>query len=517
MTRYLRLSAEAKILLSSSAVLALLIWFAPVPAITLSLAILFGTILLVLARLGCALAATPAKLATENWGDEFVSIHIATHAEPSEVVKATLDSLADLNHPHYEVIVLDNNTADPALYEPVREHCRKLGPKFQFHHFDNVKGAKAGALNISLGLSDPRTDVILILDADYQAQPHILETGLSHFVDSGVALVQFPQAYRNSEKHCGLTWDYKMFFDVYMNLANHYNTVLSTGTAAFVSKRALQSLGGWTGDTLTEDAELGLRFHRQGYRGVYVPEVVAAGEMPTDYKSLRTQRRRWVLGNAQSLKQVWREPSIDLGRKCLMTLQLTAWASPLLLSAAAFLTASVMNQVAFVPAAEPVMAFTSLAIIWYLLGTIGFFAIAVTRQGGSPLTAFRAMLAHLGTQWEASFAWCELFVESDKSFQRTDKFLRAPETATLGITLALSLICCGISLDLLRVGGSAWVAFACSLSSLLLSGMGYLHWNLQSIRSRTRRTSDFASEALRLPMAQCTAPVTTETRDVSLA
>ncbi len=517
MNRTPRLSAEAKILLGASTVLALLLWAAPVAAIVVSLTILFGTILLVLTRLACALAARPAHLPTEAVGDQFVSIHIATHSEPAEVVKATLDSLAALNHPHYEVIVLDNNTSDASLYEPVREHCRQLGSKFRFYHFDDVEGAKAGALNLALQLSDPRTEVVLVLDADYQALPHILETGLSHFVDSGVALVQFPQAYRNSDTTCGLTWDYKMFFDVYMNLANHHNTVLSTGTAAFVSKQALQSLGGWTGDTLTEDAELGLRLHRQGYRGVYVPEVVAAGEMPTDFTALRTQRRRWVLGNAQSLKQVWREPSIDLGRKFLLSMQLTAWASPLLLSGAAFLTAALLNQVAYVPAADPVMAFTSLAIIWYLVGTLGFFAIAVTRQGASVLTAFRAMLAHMGTQWEASLAWCELFVDSDKSFQRTDKFLRAPETTTLVATVSLSLVCCGLGLDLLRVGGSPWLAFACSLSSLLLSGLGYLHWNLQMVRKRTHRFGRPLPTALSGALKPGHVHTLSKTRDVSLA
>jgi cellulose synthase/poly-beta-1,6-N-acetylglucosamine synthase-like glycosyltransferase len=98
-----------------------------------------------------------------------------------------LDSLNRLSHPDYEVIVLDNNTSDPALYEPVRRHCQKLGSKFRFYHYDGVEGAKAGALNISLGLVDKRTEVILVLDADYQVQPGILEAGLTHFVDSSVA------------------------------------------------------------------------------------------------------------------------------------------------------------------------------------------------------------------------------------------------------------------------------------------------------------------------------------------
>jgi cellulose synthase/poly-beta-1,6-N-acetylglucosamine synthase-like glycosyltransferase len=485
MKSFLRPSAEAKIVLGSFAAYALLLWAFPFAALTVSVGVLLLTMVLMVSRMVCAVAARPARLPQSEWAEDFVSIHIATYSEPAEVVIATLDSLSRLTHPHYEVIVLDNNTPDPALYEPVRQHCKKLGPKFRFYHFDDVKGAKAGALNISLGLADPRTDAILVLDADYQAQPNILETGLSYFVDSTVGLVQFPQAYRNSSERCGLTWEYKLFFDVYMNLANHCNTVLSTGTAAFVRKHSLLDMGGWSGETLTEDAELGVRMHRAGYRGVYVPEVVAAGVMPTDFKSLRAQRRRWVLGNAQSLGHVWKEPDIELGRKLIMSMQLTAWASPLLLALVPFTVSVLAMHYAYQPVAELVMVLSTLSILWYLVGSIGFFAVAVCRQGESPVTAFRALLAHLGMQWEASISWAELFVSSDKRFVRTDKFLRAPETVAIGLTLLMSLLCCGMSLDLLRGGGCPWIAFAYSLTALILSATGYLRWNLHTIRQRT--------------------------------
>jgi cellulose synthase/poly-beta-1,6-N-acetylglucosamine synthase-like glycosyltransferase len=483
---FLAVTPETRIILGSFVLYALLLWGAPLMAMALSVTVLGLTVMLVVARLACVLAARPAKLPTEAVGDELVSIHIATYSEPPEVVMATLDSLRDLSHPHYEVIVLDNNTPDPALYEPVREHCRKLGKNFRFYHFDNVKNAKAGALNISLKLTDPRAEAILILDADYQAvDKDILQKGLTHFVDSSVALVQFPQAYRNSRDDCGLTWDYRLFFDVYMNLANQCDTVLSTGTAAFVRKHALIGLGGWTGDTLTEDAELGLRLHRIGYRGVYVPQVVAAGVMPTDMRSLRVQRRRWVLGNAQSLRCLWNEPNIGLFRKAVMSLQLTAWASPLFLSTVTFLTAAVVARLSDNLAAEMVVAISTLSIMWYLTGTLLFYAVAIARHGGSLFTSVRALLVHLGMQWEGSLAWCELFVNSDKSFQRTDKFIRAPEMVAMAATLALSLLCCGIGFDILRAGGCPWTAFACSLSSLLLTAKSYLRWNLHLVRDYT--------------------------------
>ena len=43
-----------------------------------------------------------------------VSIHVPCYNEPPEMVKQTLDALAALDYPDYEVIIIDNNTKDPA-------------------------------------------------------------------------------------------------------------------------------------------------------------------------------------------------------------------------------------------------------------------------------------------------------------------------------------------------------------------------------------------------------------------
>jgi hypothetical protein len=72
MKRYLRLPAEAKILMGSFGFYALLLWPAPVLALAVSIAILLATISLALARVACALAAKPTPPSTriaQGWGD----------------------------------------------------------------------------------------------------------------------------------------------------------------------------------------------------------------------------------------------------------------------------------------------------------------------------------------------------------------------------------------------------------------------------------------------------------------
>ena len=54
-------------------------------------------------------------------GTPRVSIHLPTHNEPPEMVIQTLNALARLDYPNFEVIILDNNTKDASLWKPMRK------------------------------------------------------------------------------------------------------------------------------------------------------------------------------------------------------------------------------------------------------------------------------------------------------------------------------------------------------------------------------------------------------------
>jgi len=99
-----------------------------------------------------------------------VSVHVPCHAEPPQIVIGTLDCLAALDYPDFEVLVIDNNTADPELWRPVMAHCERLGGRFRFLHVEGITGAKAGALNWALGYTCPQAELIAVIDADYHVR-----------------------------------------------------------------------------------------------------------------------------------------------------------------------------------------------------------------------------------------------------------------------------------------------------------------------------------------------------------
>lgn len=238
----------------------------------------------------------------------FVSIHLACYNEPPEMVIVTLDSLAELDYQNYEVLVIDNNTKDPAIWKPVQAYCEKLGKRFRFFHLEPWPGFKAGALNFGLKETDPRADVVAVIDADYVVRPDWLATLTGYFHDPKVAVVQCPQAHRDFEHNRFrrmTAWEYDGFFRIGMHHRNERNAIIQHGTMTMVRRSALEGTGGWSEWTICEDAELGLRLMHAGYELVYVDELMGKGLTPADFKAYKSQRYRWAFGAMQILKGRW--------------------------------------------------------------------------------------------------------------------------------------------------------------------------------------------------------------------
>ena len=60
-----------------------------------------------------------------------VSIHIPAYRESPEMIRQTLDAVAQLEYPNFECVVIINNTPDPAFWQPIQDHCRGLGERFE--------------------------------------------------------------------------------------------------------------------------------------------------------------------------------------------------------------------------------------------------------------------------------------------------------------------------------------------------------------------------------------------------
>jgi exo-beta-1,3-glucanase (GH17 family)/glycosyltransferase involved in cell wall biosynthesis len=239
-----------------------------------------------------------------------VSIHVPACCEPPEMLGATLDAIAKLDYPNVECVVVINNTPDPAFWHPVEEHCRTLGERFKFIRIDNQTGYKAGALRVALAHTAADAEIIGVIDADYVVQPDWLKDLVPLFADPRVGLVQSPQDHRDGDRsvmHHAMNAEYAGFFDIGMVQRNEYNAIIVHGTMCLIRRAAIEATGGWSSETIVEDADLGLTLLEHGWVSHYTNRRYGYGLLPDTFDAYKRQRHRWAFGGLQILRKHWNQ------------------------------------------------------------------------------------------------------------------------------------------------------------------------------------------------------------------
>jgi len=238
-----------------------------------------------------------------------VSIHIPAYNEPPELLIETIKAAERLDYPDFEIVVMDNNTKDPAVWGPVEEYCRDR-PRVRFVHVAPWPGYKAGACNLALRrYTDPRAEIIGLIDADDLVQPHYLRETVSYFSDPGVGFVQTFEGNRDFEGspyYTACVDSYQAFYLSNMSSRNERNTVPFVGTMGLFRRSALTAIGGWNEWCICEDTEASLRVLKEGWSGLYIPRCFGRGVVPPSFAGMLTQRHRWCYGAMQILRLHWR-------------------------------------------------------------------------------------------------------------------------------------------------------------------------------------------------------------------
>ncbi|MCQ0969592.1 glycosyltransferase [Paracoccus sp. TK19116] len=367
------------------------------------------------------------------------SVHVATHEEPPELVIATLRSLAAQTWPQdcYEVIVIDNNTADPALWRPVERACATMGPQFRFMHRMGVKGAKAGALTIALAERRHDTTHIVTVDADYVCTPHFLSSAADALTRTGADYVQFPQAYRGAASLAGgIGTELEEYFRTHATVADGAEAVLLTGTLSVVSVEALHGAGGWSARTITEDAELGVRLCHGAYVGRYVAEVVGKGLLPLSLGDLQQQRYRWTRGNLQALWQhaallIAPGAGLSLRQRAAILTQLTAWLNLSMLPGLALVLALLTNR-----APDSLVWIAAASVILGLCDILLRLSLRGWRDSTRPRPLLAAICNRLALTPVAARASLDALTGRKATFRVTDKSGNGPRTADLPLAQA---------------------------------------------------------------------------------
>lgn len=362
-----------------------------------------------------------------------VSLHLPIHNEPPDMVRMTLEALNKVDYPNLEVLVMDNNTKDPAIWQPVQVDCERLGPKFRFFHLENWPGFKAGAINHALDQTAPDAEIIAIIDSDYILSPDWLNCMVPYFDNEHVGFIQSPQDYRDRDQNLFKSfcyWEYAGFFNIGMVQRNEYNAIIQHGTMTMIRKSALLEVGKWSEWCICEDSELGLRLYEAGYDSVYVKDSFGKGVMPDTMSGYMTQRYRWVYGAMQIIKAHWRnflpskQPRLTPAQRYYFIAGWLPWISDAL---ALLFTCTSLILTAII-LYDPIHS--ELPANVFLLPTVGIFSFKIIRglwlyQARVPCSVGQSLGAALSglslTHTVAKGVLQGLFT-SDKPFMRTPKF-----------------------------------------------------------------------------------------------
>jgi exo-beta-1,3-glucanase (GH17 family)/cellulose synthase/poly-beta-1,6-N-acetylglucosamine synthase-like glycosyltransferase len=380
------------------------------------------------------LGSKPRRLLTRGASvlehQPLVSIHIPAYREPPEMLRQTLDSVAQLDWPRFECIVVINNTPDPALWAPIEDHCRLLGPRFKFVRADKLEGFKAGALRLALEHAAPEAEIVGIIDADYVVHPDWLKDLVPAFADSTVGLVQAPQDHRDASRSITqvmMNREYAGFFDIGMVERNEANAIVTHGTMCLIRREALLGAGNWSSDTIVEDTDLGLSLLARGWRAQYTQNRYGWGLLPCDFAAYKRQRHRWAYGGVQLIKKHWR--GFVPGRSLLTPQQrseyLFGWLTWLgaesLGVVIAILNLIWMPLVAFLGIAVPEAVLTLPVLATFAVMLLHFMVLYRTRVQAPIFASLGAALSAMALQFTVGRAVADGVIKDGLPFVRTAK------------------------------------------------------------------------------------------------
>jgi exo-beta-1,3-glucanase (GH17 family)/cellulose synthase/poly-beta-1,6-N-acetylglucosamine synthase-like glycosyltransferase len=370
----------------------------------------------------------PAAAASEAFPK--VSIHVPAYFEPPEMLKQTLDAVSRLDYPNFECVVIINNTPDPEFWQPIQDHCRALGERFKFINAEKVEGFKAGALRIAMDRTAADAEIIGIIDADYVVQPDWLKDLVPVFVDPHVGLVQAPQDHRDGDRslmHYIMNGEYAGFFDIGMVQRNEANGIIVHGTMCLIRRAAMDMAGGWAGDTICEDTDLGLAIIEHGWLTHYTNHRYGHGLLPDTYEAFKKQRHRWAYGGFQIVKKHWRRflpgaSRLSPDQRREFALGWLNWLGAESLGVlVAILNLIWVPIVAFADIAIPDKILTLPIIAAFVVSLVHFvllYRLRVPVKWGQMLGA---MVAAMSVQWTVSRAVANGLITEHLAFARTSK------------------------------------------------------------------------------------------------
>lgn len=226
-----------------------------------------------------------------------VSVLIPAHNE-ERVIALALAAATAIDYPDFEVVVVDDGSTDGT--RSVVERYVESGQVRLIAKQQNE--GKAMALNDALPCLNG--EIVLIMDADAEPVPDILQHMLPHFEHARVAGVTGNPRVKNVDTFLARLQliEFSSIVSLLRRSQRIWGRIMTvSGVVAAFRKSALLDVGGFSPEMPTEDIELTWKLQRRFWDIRYEPRALVWMTVPSTLSGLISQRRRWSRGLMQVL------------------------------------------------------------------------------------------------------------------------------------------------------------------------------------------------------------------------
>lgn len=218
-----------------------------------------------------------------------------------DTVESTILSLDQLPVSQCEIIAINDGSRDKT--QRVLERLAQTRPNMRVVNLVQNRG-KAAAL--TLGAMASRHEFILCIDADSELDVNSPRYLLEHFKDPHVAGVTGNPRVKNRGTLVGRLQVGE--FSALVGMIKRYHQSLGrlfalSGVLVMLRKSAVESIGYWDTDTVTEDVGISWKLQTSGWAIKYEPKATCDVLMPDTIKGLWKQRLRWAQGGFEVVQK----------------------------------------------------------------------------------------------------------------------------------------------------------------------------------------------------------------------
>lgn len=226
----------------------------------------------------------------------FVTVMIPAHNEEGVITK-TVENILAMDYENFEVIVIDDRSEDDTAIV-VKELENKYEKVTALIRNKDAFPGKSAVLNDALLLA--KGEAILVFDADARIAPDFLSNLIPNLEPDDVGAAQARKVIMNKDfnllTRCQNN-EYTLDSHFQMGRDSVKGAVELRGNGELIKRTALESIGGWNEETITDDLDMSAQLHIKGWDVRFCPEIIVYEEGIIYAVPLYRQRRRWLEGS----------------------------------------------------------------------------------------------------------------------------------------------------------------------------------------------------------------------------